>query len=411
MREGLGFMPSLSLSYAKPAFRNIVRIMKIIVIGNGIAGYTFASLMIKGLDYCRLEVFSDESFSPYYRTRILSLLDRDVQPSTLEILPRIDDGRYSLKNLHVDTIDCENKLVYTSDGRMHQYDVLVLANGAKANMLPLPGGRSKGIFSIRTVDDVHALSSWLEGHGDHVVVLGGGLLGLEAACQVASWTRRDVTVVESAGHLLPRQLDEDSARYLQRRLSQMSVKVLCGVKTSNFLSRDEAVTGIKCDDGFLIPSDTVIESVGIRPNTFLAVDAGLKVERAVVVDDHLRTSVEDVYAIGDVAQFDGVVAGQVSAAMAMARTLASNLCGKDAAYTPAPAQSMLKVADLDVISLGDVYGGDECIVNEGDSFREAFHVTGGMLTGCTLIGSREHYAAVRGAIGKPFSEIREGLGL
>ena len=385
--------------------------MKIIVIGNGIAGYTFASLMIKGLDYCRVEVFSDEELSPYYRTRILSLLDGGIQPSALEILPRIEDERYSLKNLHVDNIDCENKLVYTSDGKTHRYDVLVLANGAKANVLPLPGGRSRGIFALRTIDDVYALSSWLETHKDHVVVVGGGLLGLEAAASVASSAGCDVTVVESAGHLLPRQLDRDSAGYLQGRLAKMGVKVVCDVKTSNFLSDGDDVSGIKCDDGFLIPAHTVIESVGIRPNTFLAVDAGLEVERAVVVDDHLRTSADDVYAIGDVAQFGKVVAGQVSAAMDMARTLASILCGKDASYTPASPSSMLKIAGLDVISLGDVYGGDECIVNEGGTFREAYHLKAGVLVGCTLIGSREHFSSARGAIGKPFTEVRGSLGL
>lgn len=378
--------------------------MKIVVVGNGIASYTFASSILKLMDDCRIEVFSQEAFSPYYRARILSLLKEGAGVEELEIQPEITDRRYSLQAVHVDNIDPENKLVYTSDGKTHEYDVLVLANGAEANRLPLPGGRARGIFALRTYDDVYALRDWLREHRENPVVIGGGLLGLEAACEIARCINGRVTVMESYAWLLPRQLDRDSALYLQHRLEDMGVNVLCPVKTSNFLTHEGCVTAVKCDDGFTVPSDTVVESVGIRSDIFLALDAGLRCDRGVLVDEHLRTSHEDIYAIGDVAQTSSGVAGQLSAAMDMGRTLASVLSGGQTEYKAGAPSSMLKVSGLDVISLGNVFDRDaEAVVRQDETKREAWFVKDSVLTGAVFIGTRENYAKARSMLGKSFS--------
>ena len=365
--------------------------MKIVVVGNGIASYTFASSILKLMDDCRIEVFSQEAFSPYYRARILSLLKEGAGVEELEIKPEINDRRYSLQAVHVDNIDPENKLVYTSDGKTHEYDVLVLANGAEANRLPLPGGRARGIFALRTYDDVYALRDWLREHKKNPVVIGGGLLGLEAACEIARCISGRVTVMESY-------------LYLQQRLENMGVNVLCPVKTSNFLTHEGCVTAVKCDDGFTVPSDTVVESVGIRSDIFLALDAGLRCDRGVLVDEHLRTSHEDIYAIGDVAQTSSGVAGQLSAAMDMGRTLASVLSGGQTEYKAGAPSSMLKVSGLDVISLGNVFDRDaEAVVRQDETKREAWFVKDSVLTGAVFIGTRENYAKARSMLGKNFS--------
>ena len=323
--------------------------MKIVVVGNGIASYTFASSILKLMDDCRIEVFSQEAFSPYYRARILSLLKEGADVEELEIKPEINDRRYSLQAVHVDNIDPENKLVYTSDGKTHEYDVLVLANGAEANRLPLPGGRARGIFALRTCDDVYALRDWLREHKENPVVIGGGLLGLEAACEIARCISGRVTVMESYAWLLPRQLDRDSALYLQQRLENMGV-------------------------------------------------------RGVLVDEHLRTSHEDIYAIGDVAQTSSGVAGQLSAAMDMGRTLASVLSGGQTEYKAGAPSSMLKVSGLDVISLGNVFDRDaEAVVRQDETKREAWFVKDSVLTGAVFIGTRENYAKARSMLGKSFS--------
>ncbi len=378
--------------------------MKIIVVGNGIASYTFVTSILKLMEDCRIEVFSQEAFSPYYRARILSLLEDGASVEDLAIKPGINDRRYSLQAVHVDNIDPENKLVYTSDGKTHEYDVLVLANGAEANRLPLPGGRADGIFALRTYDDVYTLRAWLKNHKEKPVVIGGGLLGLEAACEIARCVNTSVTVMESFAWLLPRQLDRDSALYLQHRLENMGVNVLCPVKTSNFLTQNGCVSAVKCDDGFTVPADTVVESVGIRPDIFLALDAGLRCDRGVLVDEHLRTSHEDIYAIGDVAQSVSGIPGQLSAAMDMGRTLASVLSGGQAEYKAGTPSSMLKVSGLDVISLGNVFDRDaEAVVRQDETKREAWFVKDSVLTGAVFIGTRENYAKARSMLGKSFS--------
>ena len=384
--------------------------MKIIIVGTGIASYYFASAVLKKLESVEVEAYGEEG-EAYYRTRVLSLLDGKTAAGDLAIKPVIQDPRYSMHKLHVDNIDPDNKQIYTSDGKSHGYDVLVLANGAKAARLPLPGGRSHGIFAIRTIDDVIELSAWLDSHsGAPAVVIGGGLLGLEAASLIHERTGREVTVMESADHLLPRQLDLASSLYLQRRLSGMGLKVLCGASTSNFLSVNDCVSGIKCDDGFLVPASTVVESVGIRPNTFLAVDAGLQVSRGVVVDGQLRTSAENVYAIGDVAQFNGQVSGLAGGAMDMARTLAGVIAGEAVTYTPSAPSSMLKVAGLDVMTFGSVFERDaQCVVNETDTSREAWFVRDGVLAGVSMIGTRVHMSAARSSIGKAWEDVKAAL--
>ncbi len=379
--------------------------MKIIVVGNGLAAYTFASSILKELHDVELEVFSDEAFSPYYRTRVLTLLKEGSSAESLAMKPEIKSAQYRVLTTAVKTLDCENKLVYTADAQAHEYDILVLANGASASRLPLPGGQSDGIFTIRDCYDAEGLGKWLAKHSGPAIVIGGGLLGLEAAAEIASLGKCSVTVLETLPYLLARQMDQASSLYVQERLKSLGVNVLCGVKVSNFIQDGGRVKGVKCDDGFFIDAETVVEAVGIRPNTFIAIDAGLKVAKGVIVDEYLRTSVEDVYAIGDVAEFEGSVAGTASTAMEMGKCLALNLTGKDCPFRYSEASSTLKIADLDVISQGNVFDKTaECIIKEDEGRREAFFVKDGLLIGGTLIGSRANFMALKNGIGKAYNK-------
>lgn len=377
--------------------------MKVVIIGYGIAAHTLASALLKGDDSINISIFSAEAQAPLQRPRVLSLLGGG-DASSLR-LPSLSDTRLTIHNGTARCIDRAAKSVLCSDGSSVSYDILVLACGAKAASLALPGGKASGVFTVRSVDDVMALRHWLDGKGaaGPCAVIGGGLLGLEAAALTADYAGHPVTVVETAPWLLPRQLDEGSAGYLKQRLHGLGVNVVCGVKTSNFLSKDGDVSAIKCDDGFTIPASTIIESVGIRPDTFLAVDAGLEVKRGVVVDDRMRTSDEDIFAIGDVAEWHGQVPGTAAVAMEMARTLSRVILDGDASYKAPMPSSILKVAGLDVITTGDATARHEaCHVVEGDGYREAWFTDVGILSASVLIGSRAHASLARSGLGKVF---------
>ncbi len=253
----------------------------------------------------------------------------------------------------MERIDPSGKKVLVK-GAWVPYGALVLATGSSAFVPPFKGLPKKNVFTLRTIEDARSIREAAV-RSKHAIVIGGGLLGLESARSVCS-SNPDlkVTILEYAEHLLMRQLDHEGADILQAWIEGTGAKVVTKAETDEILGQD-SVSGVKLKNGRVIEGDMVIISAGARANLGLAKDAGLKVNRGVVVDSSLRTSDPSIYAIGDVSEFEGRVWAMIPPALDQARVAAKKILGQPGPeYKGTVPSNTLKVTGLDLTSVGTV---------------------------------------------------------
>ena len=252
-------------------------------------------------------------------------------------------------------IDRNRKLVVTPQGTT-PYDKLVIATGSASFFIPVQGNDLPGVIGFRDLDDVEAMLAFAQRPEPRAVVIGGGLLGLEAAAALRK-QGMDVTVLHLMDHLMERQLDPAAAYLLQKELEGRGIKVVCNAHTAAILGRDRA-EAVLLEEGDLFPADLVVMATGIRPETRLATEASIRVERGIWVDDAMQTSAEDIYALGECVEHDTVVYGLVAPLFDMARVLAGTLQGQRAAFVPPVVSTRLKVSGVDLFSAGDFAEGE-----------------------------------------------------
>lgn len=378
--------------------------MNILIMGNGMAAYTAATALMKA-GLTDITIVSEENRDAYYRTRIMEVISSSLNAEALTAQPPLPCT--VLKGLKAISINRADKSVSLSDGSSLYYDKLILATGSEARRLTVPGCDNGHITAIRYIDDAIAVSKKLK-DASSIAVIGGGLLGLEAAAVLSKASSKKVSVIEGASYLLSRQLDRASGEYLQKRLEKMNLSFVTNAEV-----REYTPDALILKDERRIPADLVVESIGVRANTLLAKEAGLNVNRGVIVDDQLRSSDEDIFAIGDAAEYDGKVPGLMMVALQMGRMVADVLAGKDVSYQVLPPSSMLKVAGLDVLSFGYVNDtAAHSIVTESEDARLCGFVKDDIFIGGTIIGKSDKVSLFRSSIGSEFNKaLRERLGL
>jgi nitrite reductase (NADH) large subunit len=249
------------------------------------------------------------------------------------------------------------KTVVSEHGALEAYDKLVIATGSMPLIIPVPGHDLPGVLTYRDLDDVNAMLIAAQSH-DKAVVIGGGLLGLEAAAGLAA-RGMDVTVLHLMPTLMERQLDPAAGYLLKRAVEERGVKVVTKANTSAILGKDR-VEGVRLADGTIIPATLVVMASGIRPSAGLARDAGLEVNRGILVDAGMRTSDADILAIGECAEVGGHIYGLVAPLYEMARVAAARLCGDGAAsFVHHDTPTKLKVTGIELFSLGDSAGEED----------------------------------------------------
>jgi len=276
------------------------------------------------------------------------------------------------------SIDLRARAVTDAGGERHAYDALVIATGSRPLLPPIPGIDAPHVLAFRTPRDVDALHA---ARPRRAVVIGGGLLGLEAAAGLHARGAR-VTVIDVADRLMPRQLDAAAGALLRRQVERLGLAVELAVAPVA-VGRD----GVLLDDGRHLPADLVVCAAGVRPETTLARAAGLEVARGIVVDDQMRTSAPGVYAVGECAEHRGVVHGLWAPLAAQARVAGAGVAGDPAAFTGAVPATVLKVAGVDVFAGGEPAGADELIA--ADTRRGTYRklvLDGDRLAGGILIG-------------------------
>ncbi len=396
--------------------------MKIVIVGNNVAGTNVAKALRDADPQAEIVIYTDERTPYYARPKLIDLISGSVKEEEMLFFPSewYEKNRILLHlGSRVERIDPAAKAVHV-DGAAFGYDRLVLANGANSFLPPLKGLPKAGVFTLRTLEDARGIMAAARG-SKHVVIIGGGLLGLETARALATgFPGLDITVLEYAEHLLMRQLDHEGAAILQRWIEKGGTKVLTNAETEGVLG-DANVTGVRLKDGRTVPADVVVVSAGARPNLALAKEAGLKVNRGVVIDGALRTSDPDVFAVGDVAEFDGKTWGIIPPALEQARVAAKKILGLDAPdYAGTIPSNTLKVMGLDLASIGTVRSEHEAeeaaseeiraMSPDGSVYRK-FVVKDGRLVGAILLGTKKDVNKVSKLIreGTPVGAFRDKL--
>jgi nitrite reductase (NADH) large subunit len=330
----------------------------LLVIGNGMATARFVDeLATRALGRYAVAVVGEEPRLAYNRVLLSSVLAGAVPLSEIELKPPkwwTDRGVTLLYGHRAVSIDHDARRVRLAGGATLPYGHLVLATGSKPIRLSVSGNDLPGVLTFRDLGDVAALQAAAV-RGTRAVVIGGGLLGLEAAYGLVR-AGVDVAIVHLMDRLMERQLDARSAAMLKGAIEKQGVTVHLAAQTAAIrgVRRAEAV---ELADGRVLPADLVVMAVGIRPNTDLAASAGLNVNRGVVVDDGLQTGLAGIYAIGECAEHRGICYGLVEPAYEQAQALARRLAGQAAArYAGSVLATNLKVSGVHVFSAGDFLG-------------------------------------------------------
>jgi nitrite reductase (NADH) large subunit len=333
----------------------------LIVIGNGMAGCrAVEEILARDADKFRITIFGAEPRVNYNRIMLSPLLAGEKSFDDIVINDQAwydDNGITLVSGDSVVAIDRKIQTVTARSGRTESYDRLILATGSDPFIIPVPGHDKQGVVTFRDMDDVGAMLRAADGGGD-AVVIGGGLLGLEAAHGL-SLRGMKVTVIHLMPTLMERQLDEAAGWLLKDALEGRGQTILTGADTAEIYGMGK-VEGVRLKDGREIPASLVVMAVGIRPNVKLARDAGLAIGRGIHVDDHLVTSDANILAVGECVEHNGAVYGLVAPIWEMCRSLADGLAAEQNGYTGSVTSTKLKVSGIDVFSAGDFSGGDGC---------------------------------------------------
>jgi nitrite reductase (NADH) large subunit len=388
-----------------------------VIIGNGVAGITAARYLSEA--GAEVEVYTQEAHHYYPRPRLQKFLAGEIE---LDELPLYSPAWYEKQGIsvHLGTevveLDPRAKRIVLaacteasaeargrSNGRQVSYGRLLLATGSRPFVPPIEGVdkaassyvRSGGVFTLRTIEDALAIKRWAEG-AKRAVVVGCGLLGLEAA-RALTGLGLGVTVLERGPYPLQRQLDAEGGAMMKELIEAMGIAVACNASSQAILGDGQA-TGVLLQDGRRIEGELILISAGVRCNVGLAQEAGLEVNRGVVVNEHLRTSADDIYAAGDVAEFQGQVYGIIPAALEQARIAVLNMLGEEVAYEGTIPSNTLQVVGIDCTSIGMIHppgneGYQEFRKAEGGVYKKLV-LKDGRLVGAILLGDRKHVTPI-----------------
>ncbi|HAO39516.1 MULTISPECIES: FAD-dependent oxidoreductase [unclassified Afipia] len=366
----------------------------LVIIGNGMAAARFVEELAKrALGRYAIAVIGDEPRLAYNRVLLSSVLAGETTSQDIELRSASwwrDRGVTLTYGCAANSIDLNGRTIHLANGTAVPFSKAVIATGSTAIRLNVPGANLPGVHTFRDSRDVDLLLK-LAREKKRVVVVGGGLLGLEAAYGLAKAGSK-VTLLHLMDRLMERQLDAPAASLLKRLVESKGIEVLLGANTKQILGEDTP-QGIELSDGRVIAADAVVFAAGIRPNVALAKDAGVPVNRGIVVDDQLRTGSADVFALGECAEHRGTCYGLVEPAYEQARVLADHLAGRPALYDGSVVSTNLKVSGVSVFSAGDFLGEtdtDTLVFNdERRGTYKKLVVADGRLKGAVLVGDTQ----------------------
>lgn len=381
---------------------------KLIIIGGGGGGVAAAKAARAADANVEITLICGEGQAvyPYYRTRICELL-ANLTPEKLLVnsIPWYTNNRIQILFTTVSKLDPINTTLQTADGETLIYDSLILALGSSGNILPVTGNNKQGVMAFRTLADIEKAQKTT----GPAVIIGGGVLGLEAAWYLSK-SGRKVTVVEHNPDLLGRQLDPEGSAFFKSRVEQAGIGLLFNAdlqaiegETPNF--------SLKMKDGQTLEAGLVVFAAGVKPRTELAQEAGLTLNRGIVVNDKMETSQPGIYAVGDCAEFQGAPGGQWTVAQAQGQTAAKNAMGGRDSYKPLPPSFLINAMGTKIWSGGDIKAAESYTpaqAGEGNFCKLFFSED--ILVGACLIGDTSKQISLKKALDNRVSK-EEALSL
>jgi nitrite reductase (NADH) large subunit len=385
----------------------------LVIVGNGMAAARLVDELAKvALGRYAVAVIGDEPRLAYNRVLLSSVLAGETASHEIELKPANwwrDRGVTLKYGCAVGEVDVGRRELKIANEESVHFSKLVLATGSNPLRLNVPGVELSGVHTFRDSRDVDLLLTLAAGK-KRVVVVGGGLLGLEAAYGLAK-AGAPVTLLHLTGRLMDRQLDASAGALLKSLVEKKGIKVLLNASTVRIIG-ESRVEGVELNDGQRIEADAVILAAGIRPNIALAKEAGIPVNRGIIVNDQLQTGSDGIFALGECAEHRGICYGLVEPAYEQAKVLAQHLAGRSAAYGGSVTATNLKVSGVGVFSAGEFMGSDRSEAVVLSDFRRGIYkklvIEDGRLIGAVLVGdtadalwylglirNRENIAAVR----------------
>jgi nitrite reductase (NADH) large subunit len=392
--------------------------MKLVVVGNGMAGMRTVEELLKiAPDMYDITVFGDEPYPNYNRIMLSPVLanEQTIDDIILNSREWYAENNITLHtNARVNNIDRNARIVTAENGVTAEYDRLLLATGSKPFMLPISGADLDGVLGYRDIKDTNDMIATAKKY-KHAVVIGGGLLGLEAANGLKI-QGMDVTVIHRNDWLLERQLDKTAGKMLQKSLEERGLTFLLNKDTEQLIGKDGRVSAVRFKDGQEIPADLVVMAVGIRPNYALAESAGIHCNRGIVVNDTMQTYDPRIYAVGECVSHRGISYGLVAPLFEMAKVCATHLANFGIGlYKGSVTSTKLKVTGIDLFSAGEFMGGEdteEILLHDavGGVYKKLIikddKIIGAVLYGDTTDGAW-YFQLLRDK--KPIHEIRDHL--
>jgi len=367
-----------------------------LIIGNGVAGTTAAENVRKVDKEGKITVVTEESTPFYYRMRLPDFISGDL---TEDKLSAKKDQWYKEQGIElklktrIQGANPSKKSVVTQGNQEIAYDRLLIATGSRSFIPPMKGSEKKGVFALRTIQDARDIVAWAK-NIQKVVLIGGGLLGLEAGNALRK-LGKNLTVVEFFPRLLPRQLDVAGGGRLQTIMEGMGFSFRLGAKTQEIKGEDR-VSGVLLEGGELLPAEMVIISAGVRPALELAKALSLDHDKGVKVDEQMRTNQPGIYAAGDVAEFKGIPYGIWTASTEQGQIAGTNMAGGNALYKGTVMANTLKVVGIDLASAGNIDAENklESKVLTDQKVYKKIVLENDQIVGCIMLGDTKGFTKI-----------------
>jgi flavorubredoxin/NADPH-dependent 2,4-dienoyl-CoA reductase/sulfur reductase-like enzyme len=388
--------------------------LKSVIIGSGVAAVSAAEAIRKRSSVAQIDIYTAESILPYYRPVLTEMISETISDESFFINPT---SFYSDKNINihlnspVEKIDKLSKTVILSDKKEVSYDKLLIATGSSPFVPPFKGSDLNGVYTLRSDKDLAILKDAITAvKNPNILVVGGGLLGLEAASSLAK-LNSSVTVVDTAPNILPRQTNQEASGVLQKLVEKSSIEIITDTVVQEIYGDKNGVTGVVLANGADIKTDIVLVSAGMAANISLAEGADLKTDRAIVVNSKMESSTNDIYSAGDCAISNSRYYGIWESALAQGRVAGANMVGEELTFEPRLYPATLNAFDTSLFAMGNLHnaGDDEQDlqkISSSNELKEEFSTLffkDGKIDGAILIGDISKAAPIISAVSSKLS--------